>query len=154
MLSGVVAFGQAPEYNGDRIADIYLAKDDGTGKAGAAADGFLPTDVPIHCVVQLDSPKPATITMNLVAVNVAGVRPETRVVSTSFTTSANQDRVNFTGRPDGKWVIGKYRVDIFIGSRLAGSRDFTIQKTPRPRPTTESINQSKPGERPKPGRPT
>jgi hypothetical protein len=112
------------------IADIYLAKDDGNGKAGEAATGFVTTDVPIYCVVQLDSSTSVTVKMNLVAVNVPGVKPETRVVSTSYTTKENQSRVNFTGRPAGRWVAGKYRVDVFVGNAVAVSKPFVVLSAP------------------------
>src|SRR5215218_8390869 len=116
------------------IAEIYFAKDDGTGKAGEEATSFVTTDVPIYCVVQLDSAVPTTVKMNLVAVAVAGVRAETKVVSTSYTTKDNQDRVNFTGRPAGQWVAGRYRVDIFIGNAAVVSREFAVQKAEQARP--------------------
>lgn len=101
------------------IEEIYLAKDDGTGKAGEEAAGFLTTDIPIYCVVILHPAGPVTVRMNLVAVSVSGVKAETRVVSTSYTTKTNQNRVNFSGRPDGAWNAGKYRADIYINNELA-----------------------------------
>ncbi|MEO8650224.1 MAG: hypothetical protein ABI539_13745 [Acidobacteriota bacterium] len=109
--------------------EIYLARDDGSGKAGEAESVFGINDVPIYCVVQLASDKPVTVKMNLVAVDVPGVKPETHVVSTTYTTKDNQDRVNFTGRPHGKWVAGKYRVDVFVEDQPAGSVGFSVQKT-------------------------
>jgi hypothetical protein len=120
------------------ITEIYLARDDGTGKAGEQATSFVTTDVPIYCVVQLDSGVPVTVKMNLVAVAVPGVKAETRVVSTSYTTKDNQDRVNFTGRPAGQWVAGRYRVDIFVGDLPAVSREFAVQRAvhARPKPAT------------------
>jgi hypothetical protein len=116
------------------IAEIYFAKDDGTGKAGEEATSFVTTDVPIYCVVQLDSAAPTTVKMNLVAVAVPGVRAETKVVSTTYTTKDNQDRVNFTGRPAGQWVAGRYRVDVFVGSSAAVSREFAVQKAVQAKP--------------------
>ena len=124
--------GDAPRVGG---AELYLAKDNGEGRAGDAATGFLTTDVPIYCVVQLDSYTPVTVKMNLVAVKVPGVKPGTHVVSTSYTTRSNQSRVNFTGRPDGKWIAGQYRVDIFIGNAPAVSRNFTVSVTPPAKPS-------------------
>jgi hypothetical protein len=115
------------------VAEIYLAKDDGTGNAGEEAEGFVVTDVPIYCVVQLNSDQPVTVRMNLVAVRVSGVRAETRVVSSTYTTKDKQNRVNFTGKPYGQWVVGKYRADIYVNDALAGSKDFTIQKLPVPK---------------------
>ncbi len=71
VLFGLNAFAQEtdePQTVG--VEEIYLAKDDGEGKAGGVSENFLTTDIPIYCVVQLNSPKPTTVKMNLVAVNV------------------------------------------------------------------------------------
>ena len=130
LMFAVCAFAQGsddPVKTG--VSDIYLARDDGNGAAGEQATSFLTTDVPIYCVVQLDSAGPVTVKMKLVAVNVPGVKADTLVVTTSYTTEGRQDRVNFTGRPDGRWVVGKYRVDVYVEEELRGSREFTVQKT-------------------------
>lgn len=124
--------------------EIYLAKDNGAGAAGDAVSSFRTTDIPIYCIVLLDSFEPVTVKMNLVAVNVPGVKTETRVVSTSYTTKDGQNRVNFTGKPHGIWVAGKYRADVFIDGKPAGKVDFVIIKggavtakpvTPQPKPS-------------------
>ena len=120
-------------------ADVYLAKDDGTGRPGEQADGFVVTDVPIHCVVQLGSGESATVKMNLVASNVPGVKPETNVVSTSYTTKDFQDRVNFSGRPHGKWVAGEYRADIFVDDKLVKTITFLISRPVKKPQVPESI---------------
>jgi len=109
------------------IAEVYLAKDNGSGKAGEQAEEFRTTDVPIYCVVLLDTVARVTVKMNFVAVNVAGVKPDTKVVSASYTTSEKQNRVNFTGTPDGAWVPGRYRVDLFIDGKPARSVEFSIK---------------------------
>ena len=116
------------------ILEVYFAKDDGTGKAGDEATSFVTTDVPIYCVVLLDSATHTTVKMNLVAVGVPGVRAGTKVVSTTYTTRDNQDRVNFSGRPAGQWVAGRYRVDIFVGNAAAVSREFAVQKAEQAKP--------------------
>lgn len=123
------AFGQPPEPAEMRILeDMYLAKDDGSGQAGEIAASFVTNDVPIYCVVVLSGASPVTVKMNLVAVTVAGVKPETRVVSTSYTTKDNQNRVNFSGSPDKFWTAGKYRADVFIDGTLVKKLDFEIRK--------------------------
>jgi len=111
------------------IEEVYLARDDGSGKAGDQADEFRTTDIPIHCVVLLDSPAKVTVKMNFVAVKVAGVKPETKVVSASYTTSEKQNRVNFTGTPDGAWTPGRYRVDLFIDGKAVKSIEFDIKSS-------------------------
>jgi hypothetical protein len=116
-----------PTDSGDAlVAEIYLARDDGSGKAGDASSEFRVTDVPIYCVVNLTTNEPMTVKMNLVAVDVQGVKPETKVVTTSYTTKDRQNRVNFTGRPEGKWVAGKYRADIYVKEKLVWSKNFSI----------------------------
>jgi hypothetical protein len=136
-LCNLGAFGQESDdpATGVGIAELFLAKDDGTGKAGDQATSFVTTDVPIYCVVQLDSSMPVTVKMNLVAVAVPGVKAETKVVSASYTTKDNQDRVNFTGRPAGQWVAGLYRVDVFVGNLPAVSREFAVQKSTQAKPS-------------------
>ena len=109
------------------VEEVYLARDDGNGKAGDQAAEFRTTDVPIHCVVLLDNAGKVTIKMNFVAVKVAGVKPETKVVSTSYTTTEKQNRVNFTGTPDGVWTPGRYRVDLFIDGKASKSLEFDIK---------------------------
>ena len=141
-LCGFGAFGQEGDdpTTSVGIADLYLAKDDGTGKAGDQATSFVTTDVPIYCVVQLDSGAPVTVKMNLVAVSVPGVKAETKVVSASYTTRDNQDRVNFTGRPVGQWVAGLYRVDVFVGDLPVVSREFAVQKSTQAKPVSKPAN--------------
>lgn len=109
------------------VEDVYLAKDNGSGKAGDAVSSFVTTDIPIYCVVQLTSTKAATVKMNFVAVSVSGVKPDSKVVTVSYVTKDGQNRVNFTGKPGDKWSPGKYRVDIFLDGNLARGVVFEIQ---------------------------
>ncbi|HEV7699895.1 MAG TPA: hypothetical protein VGO43_06680 [Pyrinomonadaceae bacterium] len=124
----MTALGQAPPKNPDpTVEEVYLARDNGNGKAGEQADEFRTTDVPIYCVVLLETTSKVTVKMNFVAVRVTGVKSETKVVSASYTTKENQNRVNFTGTPDGAWTPGRYRVDLFIDGKPAKSIEFDIK---------------------------
>lgn len=129
------AFSQVPSPPGpaDGVEEVYLAKDDGSGNAGDQASEFSTTDIPIYCVILLNSSSSATVKMNFVAVSVAGVKADTKVVTASYTTKEGQNRVNFTGRPDGKWTPGKYRVDIFLEGKLARNIEFAIKGTVVPK---------------------
>ena len=122
--------GKMPAPQTVGVEDVYLAKDNGEGKAGEAAEYFLTTDIPIYCVVELNSLKPATVKMNLVAVNVPGVKAESKVITVTFKTNGKQNRVNFTGKPDGVWTAGSYRIDVFIDDKLAVGKAFEIKKSP------------------------
>jgi hypothetical protein len=161
-LTTAAAFGQTPESptTGNQIPmtanaaatvgikEIYLAKNNGDGEAGEAETKFLTTDIPIFCVVQLDSLKPATVKMNFIAVKVTGVKPETKVVTVSFKTNGKQSRVYFTGSPADNWIAGNYRVDVFVDGRLGGSRELEIQKAATADPIVKSF-QPKPAAKPK-----
>jgi hypothetical protein len=127
-LPGPEAFGPPEAAEKRWFEEMYLAKDDGKGSPGEPATGFMTTDVPIHCVVVLTGASTVSVRMNLVAIDVSGVKPETRVVSTSYTTKDNQDRVNFSGRPERLWFAGRYRADIFINDTLVKKLEFEIRK--------------------------
>ena len=126
-------FGQTSENKAvlisNSVEDIYLAKDDGKGKAGDISGNFTTTDVPIHCVVLLNTDAAATVKMVFVAVSVKNVKPESKVVTVSYKTDGRQNQVNFTGRPDGLWTAGTYRVDIFLDGKAAGNRVFEIEQS-------------------------
>ena len=132
-----------------RVEEIYLAKDNGEGKAGEKSESFLTNDVPIYCVVQLNSTKSATVKMNFIAVKVSGVKAESNVFTISYTTNGKQSRVSFTGKPDGgKWIAGTYRIDILLDEKPAQNLTFEIQKTakeieaeahPKPKTPTKPI---------------
>jgi hypothetical protein len=150
------AFAQADEKTQEpqkvSVEQMYLAKDDGEGKVGDVAENFLTTDIPIYCVVMLDSTKPAIVKMNFVAVNVKGVKAETKVLSVNYKTNGKQNRVNFTGKPEGKWTAGNYRIDIFVDNKLAGGQSFEIKKSPAEiqKTTTQTESFVPPNPKPKP----
>ncbi len=116
-----------PMLPGPGVEEVYLAKDDGSGKAGDPVAEFKVTDIPIYCVVMLGSTSSSVVKMNFVAMAVAGVKPETKVVTASYTTKEGQNRVNFTGRPDGIWTAGKYRVDLYVNNELVTNVEFYIK---------------------------
>lgn len=113
-----------------RVEQVFLAKDDGEGGAGEVAENFLTTDIPIYCVVELNSTKSTVVKMNLVAVSVAGVKGGSKIFTVSYKTNGRQNRVNFTGKPEGNWTAGAYRIDIFINDKLAAGKPFEISSSP------------------------
>lgn len=132
------------------IEEIYLAKDDGKGNEGDVAESFNTNDIPIYCVVQLDSMKPTTVKMHFVAVSVKGVKPETKVVTVSYKTNGKQNRVSFTGRPDTVWTAGTYRIDIFLDGKLVQSKSLEIKNAPNLPEAANSFQPAKQTAPPKP----
>lgn len=129
------AMGQPPEMQEERLVEeVYLARDDGTGKPGQAATEFVVTDTPIHCVVRLTGSQPVTVKMDLVAANVPGVQHDRRVVSTTYTTKDLQNQVFFNGKPQGLWTAGAYRADIYIDGNLIRRVPFVIKGSSTAKP--------------------
>ena len=112
-----------------KVENIALMRDDGEGNPGNETEVFKTTDFPIHCQITLDSANASTVKMNLVAVTVNGLKTETKILTVSYKTNGEQNIINFRGSPEKAWMAGKYRVDIFIDNRLAGNKEFTIEKT-------------------------
>ncbi len=132
LFTGLNAFSQSEENTKNfavGVEEIVLARGDGSGKAGETTDKFAATDSPIFCFIELDSDKSATVKMILVAVKAVGLKPESKIVTVSYTTQANQNQVNFTASPNGVWAAGDYRADIYIDGKLAKSRAFIIEKS-------------------------
>lgn len=121
--------GQTAEKSLVNVESIALMRDDGKGNPGAETEIFKTSDFPLHCQITLDSVKSSTVKMNLVAVTVNGLKAETKILTVSFKTNGEQNIVNFKGSPQKAWMAGKYRVDIFIDNRLAGNKEFTIEKS-------------------------
>jgi hypothetical protein len=127
LLVVAASYAQSDPPGTPGIEVVYLARDNGEGKAGDQVTEFRTTDVPIYCVVVLDSNAKAVVKMNFVAVAVSGVKPETKVVTASYATNGRQNRVNFTGLPEDKWTPGKYRVDLFVDGKIAKNVEFEIK---------------------------
>jgi hypothetical protein len=128
------------------IEEIYFAKDDGEGKVGEISEKFTVKDIPIHCIIQLNSTKATTVKMTFVAVNVKGIKPETKIITTSYTTNGKQNKVRFSGTPEKIWFVGTYRVDIFLDGKLTNSKELEIEKSAI---ETTQINTFQPTTKPK-----
>jgi hypothetical protein len=144
--TGISQESDAPPVSG--LADAFLAKKGVDGRAGEPAAHFLVTDIPIFCVVRLSSPGVATVRLDFIAANVPGVTRETKVVSLRYVTKEAEDRVNFSSKPHGLWVAGKYRVDIFVGPKKVSALEFEIRPVPGEvaKPTTKKS--TSPGRKP------
>lgn len=136
LLFSAAAVAQLPqaatEPSVGKVDDVYLARDNGEGRAGDVVEEFTTGDVRIHCVVVLTGFDPTPVKMLLVAVKVPGVKPESKVVTATYTTKQGQDRVFFSGSADGKWIPGAYRIDIFVADKKERSVSFEIKGSAGP----------------------
>ena len=143
MLFSIAAFAQLPQDGAEtaigKVEDVYLARDNGEGRAGDVVEEFTTGDGKIFCVVMLTGYDPTPVKMLLVAVKVPGVKPESKVVTAAYTTKQGQDRVYFSGSPDGKWVAGTYRIDIFVADKKERSLSFEIKGAGVPAAATKFV---------------
>ena len=141
LLFSLAVLSQAPQALPEpavgKVEDVYLARDNGEGKVGDIVEDFTTRDTRIHCVVMLTSFDPTLVKMLLVAVKVPGVKPESKVVTAAYTTKQGQDRVFFSGSPDGEWVTGTYRIDIFVADKKERSVTFEIKGSGVPAASTK-----------------
>ncbi len=112
------------------VEEISLARDDGNGKPGEIAEKFNTTDRPIYCIIELNAEKSVAVKMIFVAAKANNLKPETKIVTVSYTTKENENGVTFNAAPNGAWAAGSYRVDIYLNNKLAKSRAFEIGKSP------------------------
>jgi hypothetical protein len=123
------ALAQSGKVTTIAVDNLYLAKGDGTGKPGEPAEWFYSTEVPIYVVVMIEPAKAAAITMRFVAVEVPGLKPDSKILSTNYNLPEGSNTVWFTGRPFGSnWIGGRYRVDILLDGSVAKSQEFEIRK--------------------------
>ncbi len=130
---GFAAVAQVPV----SVEEIYFAKDDGTGEIGEVVESFQTTDTPIYVVVKLTDSAAMNVKMSLVAINVKGLKAESKIITTTYKTTKMQNRVNFSGKPEKIWFVGKYRVDIFLNDKFSKSLEFEISDSVK---TSTSIN--------------
>lgn len=155
LFFGFGVFGQSVETQEKiavKVENIALMRDDGEGNPGAETENFKTTDFPVHCQITLDSVKPATVKMNLIAVSVNGLKAETKFLTVSYKTNGEQNIVNFRGAPQNLWLAGKYRVDIYVDDKPAGNKEFTIEKSGALSDGQNNFGQSKSKPRTKPKR--
>jgi hypothetical protein len=120
------------------VEQIYLARDDGKGNPGATVEKFNVSDRPVYCIIQLNTEKPVAVKMIFVAAKANRLKPETRIITVSYTTKENENGVTFNASPDGLWMAGEYRIDVYINNKLSKSRTFEIGN-PTIEPSKEKI---------------
>ncbi len=84
--------------------------------------------------------------MSIVAVKADDYKPESKIVSSVYTTKENQNRVTFNASPEKVWAAGSYRVDILLNGKIAAGLSFEIE---RQSPNVKAKTTFAPNNRPK-----
>ena len=108
------------------VEQIYLARDNGKGNPGETVEKFSVNDRPVYCIIQLNTEKPVAVKMVFVAAKANRLKPETKIITVSYTTKETENGVTFNASPDGLWMAGEYRIDVYVNNKFSKSRTFEI----------------------------
>ncbi|MFV0389826.1 MAG: hypothetical protein ACK5NT_13860 [Pyrinomonadaceae bacterium] len=108
------------------VTNVTLARKDKDGVIEENVNEFSPTDIPILCFVDLSGEGPVRVTLEFIAVNVKSIKPNFKILKTSYQTKKDETLVTFTGKPEKLWFAGKYRVDILLNGKVVESRPFLV----------------------------
>lgn len=109
-----------------KVADIALFKDDGKGAAGDETYVFSTTDKPLHCQILLDAQQAAFVKMEMVAVEVKGMKSGAKTVTVSYKTAPDENAVNFRFSPKTIWAAGKYKIVVSIDGIFSAEKEIEI----------------------------
>lgn len=118
--------GQAST-GGVRIQNIYMAKDDGSGKYGAKTDSFSPSDRKVYCVAELNDSTAGTKIKFVWHIVDAGGSKDEKIKEIEYTTSALENKVNGHLTLPQDWPKGKYKVEAYINGNLDKTLDYTVE---------------------------
>ncbi len=115
------ALAGSPRYQGLVLSD---------SKDGAAKSTFKPATAKIFLRAKLaDVPAGAKVRADWIAEKTQVAPPNYRIDQTELTGGATMNQVTYSlSKPDAGWPTGKYRVDLFINGRAAGSVPFSVVK--------------------------
>lgn len=109
-----------------KVDSITLLKDDGAGKAGAAAQSLNPADHVFHVNVQLNRIETnLKAQIGLVAVDTSDGTKDKQVVAVDLAALAGNTLTAKFSLPND-WPTGKYRLDVTLNGTFAKSLEFTI----------------------------
>jgi hypothetical protein len=120
LLFATAAFS-APHLEGLAVSD---------SKDGDSMESFPPTTPKIFGHAGLvDVPSGAKIVVSWIAVDTKGVAPANyKIDSAEFTAGMIDNTATFDlSKPNNSWPVGKYRVEVTIDGKPAGSQKFEIQ---------------------------
>lgn len=109
------------------IKDVHLARDDGKGGHGEAADTFGADDKTIHCVTELTQPTPNTKIRYSWWVVEAGETKNEKIEDIDYTTKPEDRVVHSHLTVPSDWPPGSYKVDIYVNGNLEKTVSFKVE---------------------------
>jgi hypothetical protein len=119
----------APAYTkGDvEITGLNMARDDGTGNAGAKVESFSPSDRTVYCVVHLSKPKAGTkVKFSWYAVDAGGLENKS-LKELEYTTNTLENIVHAHLTLQQDWPTGDYRVDVSVNDGPTRAVEYSVE---------------------------
>lgn len=116
----------APLQAAPHFEDIVVSD----SKDGDAVDSFSPTTTKIFLRAHMvDVASGSKLVTNWIAVDTNGVAPANyKIDSAEFTAGALTNTLDANlSKPNNGWPLGKYRVDLTVDGKPAGSASFTVE---------------------------
>ena len=126
LTAGIFAQTAQEKDETSKLKKLSVAKVDADGNITENPEFFSVKDIPITTYVDLETDKPTMIRMEFIAVKAKGLRPNTKFFTARYKTKDGETGAVFTTKPKTLWAEGDYRVDIYLDTDLAGSREFKI----------------------------
>ncbi|MGI8835353.1 MAG: hypothetical protein ACR2H4_01800 [Pyrinomonadaceae bacterium] len=121
------ADAETPVESGSVIKEIYMAKDDGSGKPGDHTTKFEPGDRTIHCVVTLNEAKGGTdLKFSWWIVDADGTQNQ-KIKDIDYVTKALENIIRGHLSLPQDWPTGKYKVQIYVDGNLDRTVPYTVQ---------------------------
>lgn len=121
------ADAETPVESGSVIKEIYIAKDDGSGKPGDRTNKFQPGDRTIHCVVTLNEAKAGTdMKFSWWIVDADGTQNQ-KIKDIDYVTKALENTIRGHLSLPQDWPTGKYKVQIYVDGNLDRTVPYTVE---------------------------
>lgn len=109
------------------ISEIHMAKDNGTGGPGDESSVFKETDRTLHCVANLNDPKPGTMLKFAWWIVDSDGTKDQKIRDIDFTTPARENVVHGHLTASRDWSKGKYKVELYVNGNLEKTVAYTIE---------------------------
>ena len=113
--------------SGSAIKEIYMAKDDGSGKPGDHTNTFGPDDHTIHCVATLKEAKAGTeMKFSWWIVDADGTQNK-KIKDIDYKTRTLENVVRGHLSLPTDWPTGKYKVQVYVDGNLDKTVPYSVQ---------------------------
>ncbi len=113
--------------NNASVEAIVLARDSG-GRPGAIVSAFHPRDNPLHAMIRLSGVERGTRVRAVWSAVEAGGETDYIIATQDLTAEIRGNVGDFMVSLPRSWPVGRYRVDVYLGDRLARSQEFAVQE--------------------------